>query len=325
MTWDEFEAWAPRSVRGHAAQQVASGRTEAEALARARQQLEAQLPDGIASYLQLLHTVRADAPGRPTEGHLWLRVRPRASEVEAYVMDVEISPEARGQGYGRATMLAAEDLASDLGATVLRLNVFGHNTVARALYASLGLRVQGATMTTTAIPHAGRMVDAPGAGLGLEPLTAPAFHAFQERWLDARAAERAASEALSSREALRRAADDLRRALPRGPDTPGQLLRAAYDGTELVGTLWLELAERSGGVHAVMKELWVAPGPRRLEHARAVLVAALSACRALEVSSLEVTVPGADGANEPGVYEQLGFEITAQTLAKPLPGSPARR
>ena len=99
----------------------------------------------------------------------------------------------------------------------------------------------------------------------------------------------------------------------------------AYDGTELVGTLWLELAERSGGVHAVMKELWVAPGPRRLEHARAVLVAALSACRALEVSSLEVTVPGADGANEPGVYEQLGFEITAQTLAKPLPGSPARR
>jgi hypothetical protein len=84
MTWDEFDAWSPHSVRGHAAQQVASGfRPEAEAVDGARRQLDEQLPHGIASHLQLLHTVRADVPGRPTVGHLWLRIRPRVSEVEA--------------------------------------------------------------------------------------------------------------------------------------------------------------------------------------------------------------------------------------------------
>ncbi len=73
-------------------------------------------------------------------------MRPQSTEVEGYVFDVELLPAARGRGLGRATMLAAHDAARSLGATVMRLNVFGHNGTAMALYESLGYAVTAASM-----------------------------------------------------------------------------------------------------------------------------------------------------------------------------------
>ncbi len=49
-----------------------------------------------------------------------------------------IDEEFRGRGYGRQAMLLAEELARTNGASTMRLNVFGHNNVARRLYWSLG-------------------------------------------------------------------------------------------------------------------------------------------------------------------------------------------
>ena len=142
MTWDDFDPWSERSVRGFAAQQVASGRVPAaEAEAYAAEQFAELLPAGLATPLHLFWTVRGAGPDAPLVGHLWLRVRPLAAEVEAYVFDVEVLPEARGRGLGRATMLAAEDEARARGATVMRLNVFGHNAAAIGLYESLGFAV----------------------------------------------------------------------------------------------------------------------------------------------------------------------------------------
>jgi len=62
------------------------------------------------------------------------------------VMDIEIREEFRRRGYGRATMLLAEEAARNHGATYLGLNVFGHNPNARALYESLGYESQSIRM-----------------------------------------------------------------------------------------------------------------------------------------------------------------------------------
>lgn len=58
-----------------------------------------------------------------------------------YVYDIEIMQERRGQGFGRAAMIAVESLIKEAGGTEIMLNVFGFNEPARRLYASLGYRV----------------------------------------------------------------------------------------------------------------------------------------------------------------------------------------
>jgi len=59
---------------------------------------------------------------------------------------VAIEEEFRGRGLGRATMLAAESYVATNGGRRLALNVFGYNTVARALYDSLDYEVVAIAM-----------------------------------------------------------------------------------------------------------------------------------------------------------------------------------
>jgi ribosomal protein S18 acetylase RimI-like enzyme len=62
------------------------------------------------------------------------------------VWDVAIEPEFRGRGFGRAAMELADRLARANGARTIGLNVFGRNTVARNLYASLGYEESAVVM-----------------------------------------------------------------------------------------------------------------------------------------------------------------------------------
>lgn len=63
-----------------------------------------------------------------------------------YVWDIVIEPVCRGRGYGRAAMQAIEAHARSRGVGIVELNVFAHNTVARALYDSLGYAEGGVRM-----------------------------------------------------------------------------------------------------------------------------------------------------------------------------------
>jgi ribosomal protein S18 acetylase RimI-like enzyme len=58
-----------------------------------------------------------------------------------FLWSIEIDVAARGHGLGRQEVRLAEDFARDGGATKLELNVFGNNSVARALYESLNYRI----------------------------------------------------------------------------------------------------------------------------------------------------------------------------------------
>jgi ribosomal protein S18 acetylase RimI-like enzyme len=79
-------------------------------------------------------------------GVLWLGPHPHSDD-GVFVYDIEIDDAYQGRGLGRATMLAAEELAREAALTHIGLNVFGWNTRAEALYRSLGYVTTSTQMT----------------------------------------------------------------------------------------------------------------------------------------------------------------------------------
>lgn len=138
MTAAEFGRYLEPAIRTYAQEKVVSGEwTPEEAVELSRRDHFRLLPDGLATADQFLFTVR-DEPTDEVVATLWLTLRMRGVQVEAYVYDIEVVEGLRGRGYGRATMVACLDKARELGADVAGLHVFGHNKRAHALYASLG-------------------------------------------------------------------------------------------------------------------------------------------------------------------------------------------
>ena len=139
MSADRFATWQAASIQSFAQDLAQStGRPIHDALQRATQQFAELLPDGLDTGGMHLLTVVDETEGEV--GILW--IGPQSGRANAaYVYDIEIEPEYRGRGFGRAAMLAAESVALADGATVLGLNVFGFNETARRLYDSLGYSV----------------------------------------------------------------------------------------------------------------------------------------------------------------------------------------
>ena len=143
----EYDDWVEAAITGYVEQIVGAYRSDPEqTLARARTQFAELLPSGLASPgVYLMVAVDADDAA---VGVLWLAARESAPHT-AYVYDVEVAEGRRGEGLGRAIMLAAEDLARAEGFTEMGLNVFGPNTVARRLYESLGYTVDSLNLSKT--------------------------------------------------------------------------------------------------------------------------------------------------------------------------------
>ena len=148
-TQDEFDEWLPRQEAGYVEHIVASGSMPpAQAREKARRDTKRAFGGGLDTPGQLVfRLVVEDEP----VGWLWLAVPggdadphnhadPRNPRM-AWVNDVEVDEAFRGRGYGRQAMLLAEQEAKVRGMTSIGLNVHGHNTVALALYDSLGYQV----------------------------------------------------------------------------------------------------------------------------------------------------------------------------------------
>lgn len=144
MSASRFEQFLETEVEGYAvAVMEATGASYESCRANAEAQTAQLLPDGLSSPNAWLFEVLNDHD--ESIGALWLGVR-RDREDVAYVYDIVIDEPWRGQGYGRATMLAAEDFARTLGKAEIGLNVFGSNHAARQLYESLGYAVTAVQM-----------------------------------------------------------------------------------------------------------------------------------------------------------------------------------
>ncbi|MEV0429138.1 GNAT family N-acetyltransferase [Micromonospora sp. NPDC050495] len=141
VTPAEFDVWQAELAAGYAQEHVSAGNWPAdEALDRARQAIAVQLPDGMATPGELL-LIGVLPDGSPV-GRIWISLtHPRGLAHCAYLQDIELVAERRGQGLGRALLAAGERAARERGAHALELNVFGANETARNLYESSGYRV----------------------------------------------------------------------------------------------------------------------------------------------------------------------------------------
>lgn len=144
MTQDEYDTRVPTLKREYAEDEFKAGRGTAESVHHRVEQLFAGLlPDGRATQGQLFFSGVADGV---MVGFIWIAL-PTADRPQAWIFDVQVDPEHRRHGYGRALMLAVEDELKSRGVGRLGLNVFGHNPNARNLYESLGFEVTSQQMS----------------------------------------------------------------------------------------------------------------------------------------------------------------------------------
>jgi ribosomal protein S18 acetylase RimI-like enzyme len=136
MTAAEFAAFRQRTITEYAAEHVRIGDwspDRAEELAS--RETDHLLPDGMDTPGMLL--LAAETAGAGLIGVLWVAFEEEHKN-GAWIYDIEIVPEHRGRGYGRALLLAAEREVERRGCDAIGLNVFATNAVALSLYESSG-------------------------------------------------------------------------------------------------------------------------------------------------------------------------------------------
>ena len=108
MTQAEFESFRVGMVRDYAAEHVAAGDwTAEEAERRASDDTDALLPEGVGTPGVLL--LVAETPDGRVVGHLWVGLERNVGRGDgAWIYDIEIVPEHRGRGFGRALLAVAE-------------------------------------------------------------------------------------------------------------------------------------------------------------------------------------------------------------------------
>ncbi len=137
-TDEEYQTYRAGSHEHYMDQMVRlGGMSEAEGRAKAAEDLGLLLPE---DELPAGHRLTVALEHGQVVGRVWVGPRRMGGEGE-WVYDVSVDDRHRGRGFGRALMDEAERQARVAGSPSLGLNVFGGNTAAMGLYASLGYRV----------------------------------------------------------------------------------------------------------------------------------------------------------------------------------------
>lgn len=135
MSENEVAQWLPEARNRYIDDLVTSGASEEAARRKAQADTQQLFPGDQPSPDQFVFVIEAD--GEPV-GELWLAERVTELGPCLWIYDIRVDDAHRGHGYGRAAMLFAEAEARERGYTLMGLNVFGGNEVARNLYRSLG-------------------------------------------------------------------------------------------------------------------------------------------------------------------------------------------
>jgi GNAT superfamily N-acetyltransferase len=147
MTRDEFDEFFATLLHDYAEELHAAGMGREAADEQSRTQSAQLIPDGIDSVGQEFFTASV---GDERVGHIWLSTERPMS----FVYDVVVREDQRRKGYGAAIMNAGALWSREHGHFAIGLNVFAHNTGARALYDRLGYEVT-VDYRTVAVPDAG--------------------------------------------------------------------------------------------------------------------------------------------------------------------------
>lgn len=146
MTDSEYEAFYSKLAVEYAAENVKAGNwLEDDALELSKKALEALLPQGRDTPRVLL--LSADNSNGKYVGYIWVGLDRVGSNTGAWIYDIEVTESARGKGYGRDLLRAAEEETVKNGVHTIGLNVFGSNKIARNLYKSSGYDVTQIAMS----------------------------------------------------------------------------------------------------------------------------------------------------------------------------------
>jgi ribosomal protein S18 acetylase RimI-like enzyme len=137
MTEEEYKRWAPRSRQSYAQDKMkANGLTLGEAEKIAEQDFLRILPEGLNSKDNFLFTAKNEED--TILGFVWYCLRGMEDNRRAFICDILVVEQFRGQGYGRQMMEQVEQEARKQGLKRVGLHVFGFNAAAIKLYQSLG-------------------------------------------------------------------------------------------------------------------------------------------------------------------------------------------
>lgn len=145
MTQENYDDYYPGALQ-HLADEMAKARgVSSEAMMEAaKNSFEALLPGGnVETPDQYLYNIMEEGV---KIGVLWFGIRRNQPVPDAFIWDIDIAPESRGQGFGKQAMLALEKEVKSLGISRIVLNVFGHNKTARNLYERIGYGTISSTM-----------------------------------------------------------------------------------------------------------------------------------------------------------------------------------
>ncbi|NMP24212.1 GNAT family N-acetyltransferase [Sulfobacillus sp. DSM 109850] len=146
MTETEYQAFLADAVKEYAGDHVRGGRwSQDEALEESAKEFAQLLPEGPKTPDHYLFTVVDGDHNRPV-GTLWYMVRPGPNGKTAFIYNIRMNEDARGQGYGTQTLKALEADAQARGVVSMSLHVFGHNEGAFRLYQRLGYRTTNIVM-----------------------------------------------------------------------------------------------------------------------------------------------------------------------------------
>jgi len=146
MIETEYPDWSRASTASYAAdKERVLGIAADQANLLAEESSARLLPEGLNTPGHHVFVIESEQSG--DVGHLWINVSTEWDVTSAFVYDVEIAENFRGQGFGKASILALEPVARGLGATKIALHVFGDNDAAIGLYTATGFRVTDLSMS----------------------------------------------------------------------------------------------------------------------------------------------------------------------------------
>ncbi len=135
LSQTEFEKYVDTVTAGYAVELAESVGLSPEDAKNAAEAHIAQVLSAGPESTSAFHFVDAE-DGRAI-GSAWLLTK----QGDAFLADLRISDEFRGQGYGTAAMKRLEAHLKERGYPAFRLHVYAQNAAARALYDKLGFEV----------------------------------------------------------------------------------------------------------------------------------------------------------------------------------------
>jgi RimJ/RimL family protein N-acetyltransferase len=141
MTESEFLPYLDELYRGYADEQIKAGSWPADcALELAKAEIREMLPDGLTTQNNFLYSLIA--PNEPSSiGVIWILIRERNKQKEAFIADIVIFDAFRRRGYGAQALKSLDETVKGMGIHRIRLQVFGHNNLARDLYIKSGYEI----------------------------------------------------------------------------------------------------------------------------------------------------------------------------------------